>query len=311
MSTPYLNFPKTLIDGNDKSQRIFLKFMSSEKSSAAVQAAWEALKSGAGEYDRESNFKIIGSDGRNVVVDEKSAKEVALKIAKSAEFYNKSLAGYKRAISHKGFNIKKEIKYPVYTQEYIASEICLNYYFRVKEEEQVHDYVEIVRKGLSKLFDKLDISDSDRTMAAESAFWAVAPFSSFTAKFGSQSSWRARISNQVQDRAYELPGSAPAAWKNDKLPDDTPPDFIKRHYGPEGLDVLRADGAGLKRNDLKKLDPSAYTALANWLRNNELPDDCPLPTLSEALKLGANNIPLEEVRAARALIRRYERQQER
>ena len=73
-----------------------------------------------------------------------------------------------------------------------------------------------------------------------------------------------------------LPNAAPAIWKNDKLAGDAPPDFIKRHYGP----WLRADALGLSRRDIKRLDPTLYTALANWLKKNELPQDCPVPNRS-------------------------------
>ncbi len=76
-----------------------------------------------------------------------------------------------------------------------------------------------------------------------------------------------------------LPKVAPAIWKTDKQPDDTPVTFIKRHYGA----FLRADATGLTRPDLRRLDYSLYMGLSNWLRNNELPEDCPLPVKSEAL----------------------------
>lgn len=75
----------------------------------------------------------------------------------------------------------------------------------------------------------------------------------------------------------ELPSSAPAIWKDSKLAGDTPSDFIKRHYGP----WLKSDATGLTRPDIKRFDPSLYMALANWLRKNELPDDCPVPIKSE------------------------------
>lgn len=77
-----------------------------------------------------------------------------------------------------------------------------------------------------------------------------------------------------------LPKVAPAIWKTDKLPDDTPPDFIKRHYG----EWLRADMTGLTRPDLRRLDPTIYMALTNFLRNNKLPADCPLPNKSEVIE---------------------------
>ena len=129
----------------------------------------------------------------------------------------------------------------------------------------------------------------------------------FSAPEDKPRSWADRVGKETRDSGAKLPDTAPATWKNDKLPDDTPPDFIKRHYGPEGLDVLRADGTGLKRNDLKRLDPSAYMALANWLRNNELPDDCPLPTKAEANELIAGSIDPDVLQAAAALAQRQRR----
>lgn len=95
---------------------------------------------------------------------------------------------------------------------------------------------------------------------------------------GKQSSWIERIGGQTKTgETSGLPVTAPAIWKDGKLANDTPPDFIKRQYGP----WLKADATGLTRPDIKRLDPSLYMALANWLRKNELPDDCPVPIKSE------------------------------
>ena len=76
-----------------------------------------------------------------------------------------------------------------------------------------------------------------------------------------------------------IPTLAPAIWRDDKQAGDTPVDFIRRHYA----EFLRSDATGLSRPDLKRLDPSLYMALANWLRSNQLPDDCPIPTKSAAI----------------------------
>jgi hypothetical protein len=100
-----------------------------------------------------------------------------------------------------------------------------------------------------------------------------------------------------------LPDKAPVLWKDAKafwasekargnIPhneDLNPPNFIKRVYGP----WLREDATGLTRPDLKRLDREErpdgsyatplYSALTNWLRNNELPTDCPLPTKTERI----------------------------
>lgn len=85
------------------------------------------------------------------------------------------------------------------------------------------------------------------------------------------------ITKQVRD---SLPKVAPATWKNDKLRGDTPPDFIKRHYGQ----WLREDATGLTRPDLRRLDPTIYMALTNFMRNHKLPSDCPLPNKSEVIE---------------------------
>jgi hypothetical protein len=90
-------------------------------------------------------------------------------------------------------------------------------------------------------------------------------------------SWVERV-NAARATAV-IPEAPPALWAQDKQPGDTPPTFIKRHYG----EYLRSDATGLTRPDIKRLDPQLYTALANWLRKNELPEECPLPTKSEAL----------------------------
>lgn len=76
--------------------------------------------------------------------------------------------------------------------------------------------------------------------------------------------------------ARPIPTQAPALWAESKQTGDTPPGFIKRHYGPWL-------GQGLTRADVRRLDFSLYKALDNWLRNpkNQLPDDCPLPTTRE------------------------------
>lgn len=79
---------------------------------------------------------------------------------------------------------------------------------------------------------------------------------------------------EAAPREAPLPASAPALWATDKQPSDTPPDFIKRHYEPWL-------GKGFARPNIKQLDPQLYTALNNWLRNNEMPADLDLPTLKE------------------------------
>jgi hypothetical protein len=87
-------------------------------------------------------------------------------------------------------------------------------------------------------------------------------------------SWVERVSGATSPPA--LPVEAPATWKHDKQPGDTPVTFIQRHYEPWL-------GKGLNRADINRLDPSLYTGLANWLRKNDLPDGFDLPTKKEVL----------------------------
>lgn len=71
-----------------------------------------------------------------------------------------------------------------------------------------------------------------------------------------------------------FPEVAPATWKADKQPGETPPSFVKRIYG-EWL------GKGFTRATLRHLDPPLARAVDNWLRTNEMPLDIDLPTLKE------------------------------
>lgn len=116
-----------------------------------------------------------------------------------------------------------------------------------------------------------------------------------------EGAWAKRIESERTDRR-PLPETAPALWAQDKQPGDTPPSFIKRHYGEH----LRSDATGLTRPDIKRLDPQLYMALRNWLRKNELPSDCPLPTKAEESAALLQNLdrltdPRHVKRAAAAL----------
>lgn len=71
-----------------------------------------------------------------------------------------------------------------------------------------------------------------------------------------------------------LPNVAPATWKADKQPGETPPAFVKRVYG-EWL------GSGLDRAGLRKVDPALSQAIDNWSRRHEWPADVDLPTRGE------------------------------
>lgn len=72
-----------------------------------------------------------------------------------------------------------------------------------------------------------------------------------------------------------LPQSAPETYGGLRGP-ETPPEFVKRVYGPWL-------GEGLTRAHMRKLDPTLYQAITNWLSRpgNEWPADVDLPTLKE------------------------------
>lgn len=99
------------------------------------------------------------------------------------------------------------------------------------------------------------------------------------------STWQKRIAQERgENAAPPLPEKAPALWKDDKQHGDTPVTFIKRHYEPWL-------GKGLSRPDIKRLDPSLYTSIANWLKRNTFPDDFALPTKSEAINANLSDTP--------------------
>lgn len=72
-----------------------------------------------------------------------------------------------------------------------------------------------------------------------------------------------------------LPVQAPEIYGGLRGP-ETPPEFVKRVYGPWL-------GQGLDRAHIKHLDPKLYTAIDNWTRKpgNEWPADVDLPTRAE------------------------------
>jgi hypothetical protein len=96
------------------------------------------------------------------------------------------------------------------------------------------------------------------------------------------------------------------------------PDEPERDYRPgegilnylrslEGFGPWIAAGEGvLTRPLIREKAPKAYTALANWLRSNDLPDDLAIPTKSEALD--AELASRISVREARRIARRGDRQ---
>lgn len=101
------------------------------------------------------------------------------------------------------------------------------------------------------------------------------------------------------------------------LPDTAPKLYADRPKGQSIIDFLRdPDGWGpyleakaLSRPDLRRLDPQAYMALANWLRKTEhkLPPDLQIPTRSEHAA-GKEIADQEDIRTARRIMRRLDRQ---
>jgi hypothetical protein len=140
------------------------------------------------------------------------------------------------------------------------------------------DYMDVVSDEISKAIDRL-ISLSEIPDSLQDKLRSVIDILTEDAKSGRTDRIDALLEETSLNASPEMPLIAPALWKTDKQHGDTPPDFIKRHYSP----WLRNDATGLGRADLKRLDPSLYTALANWLRKPEhtLPEDCPLPTVQE------------------------------
>lgn len=107
-------------------------------------------------------------------------------------------------------------------------------------------------------------------------------------------SWVERVSAEQSAVTFErtVPDKAPAIWQYDRLTDDTPPAFIIRHYGPEGLDVLREDGTGLALPDLHSMDRTLYNACFTWLakETNVWPKNCPLPTKRELMQMEIDRV---------------------
>lgn len=165
----------------------------------------------------------------------------------------------------------------------------------IKESFKLQKLVELLKEGLRPAFVKFETpADVQDSILQELS----ARFLEVNKALSQQKSWVERTSKPdtitldlSAFRRIELPRIAPATWKKDKLrPSDSVSDFITRHYGPEGLDVLRSDGTGLHRIELMKLDPSIANPLKNYLLENELPSDCPLPTKSEVNTMRAKYI---------------------
>ncbi|WP_033927323.1 hypothetical protein [Sphingomonas sp. 35-24ZXX] len=79
----------------------------------------------------------------------------------------------------------------------------------------------------------------------------------------------------VASPTTQLPTEAPETYQGLRGP-ETPPEFVKRVYGPWL-------GQGLTRADIRKLDPKLSVAITNWLSRpgNAWPEDVDLPTKAE------------------------------
>lgn len=128
----------------------------------------------------------------------------------------------------------------------------------------------------SPLRDRLKIlykNDKELSDALVRAFPEVTEMS--LAEDTGQSLWARRVQKQLYETP-PLPTVAPALWAKDKLPEDTPPDFIQRHYAPWL-------GKGFTQATLRHLDPQAEKAWRHWKRKNDTPPWFDLPTKSEQL----------------------------
>ena len=87
------------------------------------------------------------------------------------------------------------------------------------------------------------------------------------------------VLNNLLDVIYRLsrsaPETAPELWLERANKFESVFDFIERVYG-------RFLQRGLKKSDLRRLDPSLYKALFNWSRSHKGNPDLVLPTKKEA-----------------------------
>ena len=73
-----------------------------------------------------------------------------------------------------------------------------------------------------------------------------------------------------------LPETPPETWQGRKDRSENPPAFVRRVYGA----WLRADGTGLTRPMLRRLDAPLYAALAKHIQRHGEPNDLHLPSKS-------------------------------
>lgn len=205
-----------------------------------------------------------------------------------------------------GYISEKNKNYKFVNLSFILSTTIIYFSTYIKDSKynESHGFVRrILAEALRPLWAISDLAASKQDEALDelaSSYLEILGVEHIEAFDAVESSWAKRVSGKAPlldlsiFKRLPIPATAPAIWRDDKLPGDKPPDFLKRHYGTgdeennfSGLDILRADGTGLRRNDLRHLDDSLETAMANYLRTNELPRNCPLPTKSEVTDIRA------------------------
>jgi hypothetical protein len=123
-----------------------------------------------------------------------------------------------------------------------------------------------LKREISAILDDYSISESDRKSIQSRIVDLVTVLLSSTDIAHSIGNARPGV---------EVPTEAPETYQGLRGP-ETPPQFVKRVYGPWL-------GQGLTRADIRKLDPKLSVAITNWLSRpgNEWPADVDLPTKAE------------------------------
>lgn len=158
--------------------------------------------------------------------------------------------------------------------------------------DDIEDSDEIV-KGIKDEISKLASSSEDKASAADRLEAILV-----------------HLNQEISDVYAQLPPDAQAEikyarsgrpkWNDEgaRQEGETPPRFIKRVY----FDLL--EDKSLSRNQLRKMDMPLYTALANWLRKNDMPADLDLPTKSETIDREGEITP-DQVKEARRVLGRW------
>ncbi|OYQ37567.1 hypothetical protein CHU95_01025 [Niveispirillum lacus] len=121
-----------------------------------------------------------------------------------------------------------------------------------------------------------------------------------------------QLLSQVQQALMEgtSGGGASPQADPDRLPDHAPMLYMDRVNRDQSIVEFMRDAwmpwirSGLlTRPDLRRLDPQAYMAMANWLRRNDWPADLPIPTKSETVTAELSDPA--RLREARRLLRAH------